>query len=418
MTTAFRGKRTRKTETVISLGWGSWPRPRTSRKWSWKVITVAVVAFVLTILMMYLMSVQTLTTRKSREGAKVRNRFSQYKHDNDNTPGVRYLRRSSCKKGTSCDKRDIMEVSSSEIDEACSAPAPKQELGMAGIVQVYNHEDLASEVIESLASQSNMEKIMVYNDGSVDNSKEAYEEACRSIEGAEVLEGHDVHEIRNYNKGMKAILENPDLEHVKLFALMQDDDILTEEDDWGRRASELFQRHKHLCVLGGYVGWSTLQSADYKFPVGDKEYERTLILDPEYYGKERSYNVEMEMEMIEKRCAGQPFIFVGFIASSPMILRRECVEDLGLLSEMNTNSGESGVLFDIEYSLRAWYSGRWSVGLYSNNYTHGVGGHSSWLDDKQKEQRNLIDVKNQGYVWKKYLSDHTGQVFECHYLKA
>jgi GT2 family glycosyltransferase len=276
-------------------------------------------------------------------------------------------------------------VPGEQIQGACHAPPPATMLPMAAIVQVYNHEKQAAEVIQSLTSQSNMAKILVYEDGSTDGSLAAYQQATAGLLHAEVLEGGNVHEIRNYNKGMEKLMADESSNNIELFALMQDDDILTttEKDDWGPRASELFQRHPSLCVLGGYVAWNHVE--------GGK------LRGQEYYGNEKSYNPKLEKVHFKQPCGAQTFRFVGVIASSPMILRKSCVQELGLLSNMSTEPGDPGIMFDVEYSLRAWASEKWTVGLYQTEFTHGVGGHSSMKNQELRLKR--LDTGNRARKW-------------------
>jgi GT2 family glycosyltransferase len=297
-----------------------------------------------------------------------------------------------------CDKRI---VPGEQIQVACRAPPPSITLPMAAIVQVYNHKKQATNVIQSLTSQSNMAKILVYEDGSTDGSMAAYQEATASIPHAQVLEGGNVHEIRNYNKGMEKLMADEFNNHIELFALMQDDDILTTgQDDWGPRASELFQRHPSLCVLGGYVAWSHVE--------GGK------LRGQEYYGNEKSYNPKLEKVHFKQPCGSQTFRFVGVIASSPMILRKSCVQELGLLSTMSTEAGDPGIMFDVEYSLRAWASDKWTVGLYQTEFTHGVGGHSSMKNQELRLKR--LETGNKARKW--IQAHYHGAHLHCAYENA
>jgi len=309
--------------------------------------------------------------------------------------------------GSNTQKKDYMQfrcnnrvIPGDQIHEACKNASPTNDkvLPMAAIVQVYNHEKEASLVIQGLASQSNMAKILVYEDGSTDRSMTAYKKATEQIANAQVLDGGNVHEIRNYNKGMETIMADDDSNDIELFALMQDDDVLTaENDDWGPRASELFQRHPSLCVLGGYVGWTHLEGGKLK--------------GLEYYGNEPSYNKKLGQMHSHIPCGQQNFRFVGYIASSPMILRKACVEDLGLLSSMSTEAGEPGILFDVEYSLRAWASDKWTVGLYQTEFTHGVGGHSSLKSQELRQKR--LQAGNKARNWLQ--AHYDGAHLHCNY---
>ena len=94
-------------------------------------------------------------------------------------------------------------------------------------------------------------------------------------------------------------------------------------------------------------------------------------------------------------------MFLAAIASSPMILRTECVQDIGLLSTMTSSPGDPGILFDVEYSLRAWSKG-WKVGLYETDLRHGVGGHSSLASDEKIRMRNEANGRARAYIGKRY----------------
>jgi hypothetical protein len=55
---------------------------------------------------------------------------------------------------------------------------------------------------------------------------------------------------------------------------------------------------------------------------------------------------------------------------------------------MTSNPGDPGLLFDVEYSLRAWESNNWQVALYETDLKHGVGGHSSLVNEAKIKRRN------------------------------
>ena len=281
-----------------------------------------------------------------------------------------------------------------EIEQACrinkSLKAPAMKIG--AIVQVYNHASQAQGVVDSLViDQAPIEEVIVIDDGSNDGSLEAYQRAFAvSLTKREknphvihrLIRGNNVHEIRNYNRGMELMMNTS--KNIDLFALMQDDDVLFQREwhPWAQQAVELFDRLPRLCVLGGYVGYEALSDGH--------------VSGFEYYGSKRSYN-NVPMLQIQQMCGNITFQFMMAIASSPMILRKECVQDIGLLSVMVTSPGDPGILFDVEYSLRAWSQG-WQVGLYRTGFSHGCGGHSSMISPLKQKQRDAVMQKNSQYL--------------------
>jgi GT2 family glycosyltransferase len=171
---------------------------------------------------------------------------------------------------------------------------------------------------------------------------------------------------------------------IQFFALMQDDDILPIHDAWAERATDYFKLFPKLCVLGGYVAWNSVG------PHG-------IPAEVEFTSNEFSYNLRNFRTLIPTRCKKHPFMFTQAIASSPMIVRRSCVAEIGPLSALATAPGEPGILFDIEYSLRAWEKG-WQVGLYRTEFTHGVGGHGSTATPEKQAARTKVEAGALDYV--------------------
>jgi len=256
---------------------------------------------------------------------------------------------------------------------------------MAAIVQTFgsSHDFLIPNITQTITSQSNIGRILIMQDNS----------DTQLWTVGQVFGRNNMHEVRNYNFGMDLIMGSylQVDKDIEFFALLQDDDVLGEEDNWSERAVELFSRFPKLCVLGGYIGWPGVKDGT-KFD--------SLLLLPELYVGEPSENPHA-MKRVEGLCNGMRFSFSCVIASSPMILRRSCVEDIGKLSEMYTKPGDPGILFDIEYSLRAWMNG-WQVALYETKFVHGIGGHSSLRDAMLKKRRTEMIYKGHDYLLKNY----------------
>lgn len=295
-------------------------------------------------------------------------------------------------------------VSADEIEVGCASNVTVRPMEMGVVVQLYNHADQAEGVVRGLVNQKPVRRILVTDDGSTDGSMEAYRKALNASARrnqniiTNVIRTPNVHEIRNYNRGMELMMkENPSIE---LFALMQDDDVLQDDennDRWAERAVELFQRFPRLCVLGGYIGFEHIHNG--------------LLRGFEYHGNEKSYNHKPSIE-ISQNCSGLQFQFVMSVASSPMILRKQCVQDIGLLSEMYTQPGDPGILFDVEYSLRAWASRSWQVGIYRTEFHHGVGGHGTLSSREKRKQRQAANVKGQKWIREQHRG---GGHLHCYY---
>lgn len=280
-------------------------------------------------------------------------------------------------------------LTADELEFGCSnqTSSDSKNYTMGAVVQVFNHAPQASLVLKGLESQRAMKHILVMDDGSSDGSFEAYQSAAGNQ--TRVFRMGNVHEVRNYNRGLELLKED-----VDFYTLMQDDDVLNGQDEWVEHALDIYRRFPRLCVLGGWIGWDHMRGGSLK--------------PPEYYGNEKPNYYTPIREKTNRTCGEHEFRFVLGVASSPMILRKECVNELGPLSTMYTEPGEPGILFDIEYSLRAWKHG-WQVGLYRTEFHHGVGGHST---RKTRELRARVAKANQkGIQW---LREHYGQL-HCTY---
>ena len=114
---------------------------------------------------------------------------------------------------------------------------------VAAVVLSHNHETTVKRIADALSDE--VDAIVVVEDGSTDNSYEAWRAALRSHKNAVIIQTPDVHEIRAYNRG--AAVANADV-----YCFLQDDDI-PNDAGWGRRVVSLMDsfRKQRLAVLSG-----------------------------------------------------------------------------------------------------------------------------------------------------------------------
>ena len=70
---------------------------------------------------------------------------------------------------------------------------------IAAVVLSHNHEATVTRIADALREEG--DSIVVGEDGSTDNSYEAWRAALRSHANARIIQTPDVHEIRAYNRG-------------------------------------------------------------------------------------------------------------------------------------------------------------------------------------------------------------------------
>jgi hypothetical protein len=165
--------------------------------------------------------------------------------------------------------------------------------------------------------------------------------------------------------------------NVKYYALMQDDDVLLGGDQWAQRATQLFEDFPKLCVLGGRHFWLA--------GIGQR------------LG-------------IRHTCHGSPFQFAKMVDSAPLLIRRECYEDLGPLDVLNSEPGHVATYFGQGYSLLAWTRG-WQVGVFATKFQRGVGGHGT-----ERSREKLKEKQESGRSSYRYIHQKYGPI-ACHYTK-
>ena len=114
---------------------------------------------------------------------------------------------------------------------------------IATVILSHNHEGTVKRIADALRGE--VDAIVIVEDGSTDNSYEAWRSALRSHENAKIIRTPDVHEIRAYNRG--AAVATADV-----LCFLQDDDVPSDRG-WSRRVLSLMDsfRKQRLAVLSG-----------------------------------------------------------------------------------------------------------------------------------------------------------------------
>jgi len=114
---------------------------------------------------------------------------------------------------------------------------------VAAIILSHNHEGTVTRIADALRGE--VDSMVIVEDGSTDNSYEAWRSALREHANARIIQTPDVHEIRAYNRGAKAA-------NADVFCFLQDDDIPNDRG-WGKRVMSLMNafRDQRLAVLSG-----------------------------------------------------------------------------------------------------------------------------------------------------------------------
>ncbi|CAH0373493.1 unnamed protein product [Pelagomonas calceolata] len=222
---------------------------------------------------------------------------------------------------------------------------------VAAVVLSHNHEGTVKRIADALSEE--VDSIVIVEDGSTDNSYEAWRAALRSHANAKIIRTPDVHEIRAYNRG--AAIANADV-----YCFLQDDDIPNDRG-WGKRVMSLFDsfRKQRLAVVSGLA---------------------TEVCQSEWGEAQVEHPKAMKNPRVTRRIPyayrGVPFAFATEAWLAPLCVRADVWADLGGFDESLALSGEPGIGLDIHLSLRAGVLG-YAVGVFGALFERGVGGHGT-----------------------------------------
>jgi hypothetical protein len=240
-------------------------------------------------------------------------------------------------------------ISSTHFTHACKAPflppreAPK-ERSVAAIIQSFDHASVACNITRDLANQRILSHVLIYDDGSTDGSEDTYRECLKLHKltpgSSSVFSSPNLHEVRNYNRGLRHIAKHAPAS-VEYIALMQDDDVLLDPTEpWMERGVALFEAFPSLCVLGGLSGWTTLNS---EAQVGREDGDEGT--STEFTSFELTYIENNKKQLsVPYQCRGIPFMFAMGVNTAPVLLRRSCVDEVGLFREEEDFSREGKCL--------------------------------------------------------------------------
>ena len=231
------------------------------------------------------------------------------------------------------------------------------------IVLSFNHRKNVKPIIERLRL-TQAEEIIVCEDGSIDGS---HQEWMRYLTHPNdfLIHSNDIHEIRAYNRAIN---------HARgeIVCVIQDDDVPSKDEEWVTQVLKLFEKYPKLAILGGYRGKRFTSGIKYGYSTDTDKAEEIPFLDP-------------HLKI--------PFMFIDGVTIGPIFFKKDLWMQLGGFDLSYSKSGEPGIGYDYEISLRAWSNG-WQVGLYGpppfKKFVYGRGSmmFSDTLREENKE-RNL-----------------------------
>ena len=233
---------------------------------------------------------------------------------------------------------------------------------VAAIILSHNHEGTVKRIADALRGE--VHSIVIVEDGSTDNSYEAWRAALQEHKNAVIIQTPDVHEIRAYNRGAKAA-------NADVYCFLQDDDVPNDQG-WGRRVLSLMDsfRKQRLAVLSGLA---------------------TEVCQSEWGEAQVEHPKAMKNPRVTRRIPyayrGVPFAFATEAWLAPLCVRADVWADLGSFDESLALSGEPGIGLDIHLSLRAGVLG-YAVGVFGALFERGVGGHGT-VSSPEKTQLRL-----------------------------
>lgn len=222
-------------------------------------------------------------------------------------------------------------------------PHPKT----CAIVQLFNKRENILGIVAGL-KRAGFDEIIVIDDGSKDDALPLLQAALTG-KNEFVIRANDIFEVRSYARAI-------DFTRAEIVALLQDDDIPPEGDDWLRTATSLFDQHPRLAILGGRDGLS-LGPAQGEIP-------------PANFAGDDFPNVAT-YRLVNHDGGGRvaaPFTFVEVVNRAPMWIRKSYVLELGGIDQ----AFAPFQCDDVDLCLRAWLGG-YQVGLYSTDFIRDVG---------------------------------------------
>ena len=223
---------------------------------------------------------------------------------------------------------------------------------LAVIVTSFNHKDNIPPLVKGLRKCTEIEEIIVCEDGSVDGSLEEWDNLL-DFPNDFIIRSNDLHEIRSTDRAIR-------LSRAEICCIVQDDDELTEDNSWHHEAMRIFEKYPKLGILGGYLGYHNFFDSHIGRPNGRKRIK-----------------------------AGPQFSFVEHVNIGPFFIRKRFFEEIGGWDFNISQPGEMGLGLDHEICYRMWLNG-YQVGhyipyKYGNDTallggTHVLGGRNKQLE--------------------------------------
>lgn len=253
---------------------------------------------------------------------------------------------------------------------------------VTAIVQSFNHHKNVANISAALKHSSQVDEIIISEDGSTDGSLHDWHAALRH-DSHFIIRSNNLHELRSYNRAMR-------IASGDVIVLLQDDDLLPMTDAWLQNAQRLFDALPDLGLLGGYIGqiWNHTTGEGYEY--GDQKSS---------HGGLRGGNTQ-PLQFLETTTR-IPFMYSECTWIAPLFVRNSLIRRIGGLELTIAKRGEPGVWQDCVLSYEAWING-YTVGTFHAPFERGVGGHGSASSTAKLKQRERVYQRAVIFTNRKY----------------
>jgi glycosyltransferase involved in cell wall biosynthesis len=193
------------------------------------------------------------------------------------------------------------------------------------IVTSFNQKENIKKLVDSLHQSSEIEEIIICEDGSVDGSLEEWDSHL-DFPNEFILRSNDLHEIRSTDRAIR-------MSRSDIFCIVQDDDEIS-HPSWVTEAMQIFNDDEKLGILGGMCGY---------FDMFDKQIFQ--------HGGRKRFRDSAD------------FNYVEHVNVGPFFVRKKYFDEIGGWDFKISKPGEMGMGFDHELGYRMWNSG-YRVGHY------------------------------------------------------
>ena len=247
----------------------------------------------------------------------------------------------------------------------------KENPKLSVIVTSFNQHQNINLLCSSLRDNSDVDEIIICEDGSIDGSLEDWDKLLDHPNDF-ILRSNDLHEIRSTDRAIS-------FSRGEICCIIQDDDK-PRDPSWTSEALEEFERDEKLGVLGGMCGWTNFFD---NAVCCTEDFHRPSLKD------------------------GKKFSYVDHVNVGPFFIRKKFFEEVGGWDFKISKPGEMGMGFDHEICYRMWDHGFHVGHYYPFNFTNNDKSGSTYIQVGGEDKRNEIGKRQMKFVKELMVTKYT-----------